>query len=776
MTEQDQELQNLLSKGNSAAWEKNWNDAAVYYQQALDIDPSNFRALTNIGLAYYEMREYREALEAYRKAVELNPDDPAPYEKMFLIYRDIDQVSDAVKVALEAAESHLTNEDIQKAIENWKRVLELDIHNVKAHARLGMVYERLGKKKLAVSEYINTASLLQMGGNTEKATESIDRALKCSPENIMAIRAKEILHQGRQLPLPEPVAKEPQPEVMTDALKLKPPEPEQATVYENPIAEAVEKALVVLAETLFEEEIMGEGGKLPNTRELDSALSWNAEGGDNPDAVAEEGDSMLKLHVSQTIEAYSGGNEKDAADYIKSAIDDGYSNPAAYFMLGYLFSNLGRMESAIRSLNKSVSNENFALASRLLLADYYAGMEQWVDASREYLEALRIADTSLAEKQDVEDLIHLYEVMMDDLEQQEGDEAYIEMSGHIKEMLLRPDWREILLELRSKGKSEDGFLLPQLDVLLDDRRSQIMGAHRNILELAQDGHYGAAMEMAFFALKNAPTFLPLHVTIGDLLMEEGKISGAVTKYLAVADVYTVQGKTERALAMLNKVIELQPMNIEIRQRRIDLLEEYGQKEEAIQEYINLAEVFFSLAELDSARSSYVKALAISKTLTDGGNTRLRLLQRLADLDIQRLDWESAITTYEEIGEVAPRNQKASISIIDLNYRLSKFPAAEREIERFIDQLDPAVDGETIHNYLTALKQEVPREAYVIRKLVDFYKGLGKKELAIAELDGLGELLLDTGKRDEALAVVTEIIELNPPNVDAYQKLLDQLES
>ncbi|MFN2113389.1 MAG: tetratricopeptide repeat protein [Anaerolineales bacterium] len=775
MTEQNQELQNLLSKGNSAAWEKNWNDAAVYYQQALDIDPNNFKALTNIGLAYYEMREYREALEAYRKAVELYAEDPAPYEKMFLIYRDIDQVSDAVKVALQAAESHLTNEDIQKAIENWKRVLELDIHNVKAHARLGMVYERLGKKKLAVSEYINTASLLQMGGNTKKAAESIDRALKCSPENIMALRAKEILHQGRQLPLPEPIVKEPEPIVVTDALKLKAPEPEKPTVYENPIAEAVAKALVVLAEALFEEEIMAEGGKPSRARDLDSALSWNAEGDENPVDIADEDDSLLKLHVSQTIEAYSGGNEKDAAEYIKSAIDDGYTNPAAYFMLGYLFSNLGRMESAIRSLNKSVSNENFALASRLLLADYYAGMEQWVDASREYLEALRIADTSLAEKQDVEDLIHLYEVMMDDLEQQEGNEAYIDMSGHIKEMLLRPDWREILSELRSKGKSEDGFLLPQLDALLDDRRSQIMGAHRNIMELAQEGHYGAAMEMAFFALKNAPTFLPLHITIGDLLMEEGKISGAVTKYLAVADVYTVQGKTERALAMLNKVIELQPMNIEIRQRRIDLLEEYGQREEAIQEYINLAEVFFSLAELDSARSSYVKALAISKTVADGGNTRLRLLQRLADLDIQRLDWESAITTYQEIGEVAPRNQKASISIIDLNYRLSKFQAAEKEIERFIDQLDPAVDGETIHNYLTALKQEVPREVYVIRKLVDFYKGLGKKELAIAELDGLGELLLDIGKRDEALAVVKEIIGLNPPNVDAYQKLLDQLE-
>lgn len=769
MTELNQELQDLLSKGNSAAWDKNWNDAAVYYQQALDIAPGNFKALTNIGLAYYEMREYREALDAYRKAVEINPDDPAPYEKMFLIYKEVNQSTEAVKAALLAAESHLKNEDIQKAIENWKRVLELDIRNVKAHARLGMVYERLGRKKLAVSEYIHTASLLQLNGNLAKASESIERALKCSPENIITLRAKEILHQGRQLPIPEPIDKEPEEEIQVDAAQLEAPKPEPKKEYETPIAEAVDKAMIILAEAMFEEEMDAEGAKKAPRRDLDSALSWNAEGGE---AIVDG--SAVKLYVSQAIENFSTGNEKDAAENIKKAIDDGYTNPAAYFLLGYFFSNLGRMESAIRSLNKSVSHENFALASRLLLAQYYAGLEQWVDASREYLEALRIADTSLADKEDVEDLIHLYEVMMDDLEQQEGDDAYIEMSTHIGEMLLRPDWRSILIELRSQGRAEDGLILPQLDALLDDRRSQIMGIHQNITILAQEGHYGAAMELAFFALRNAPSFLPLHVTIGDLLMETNKIDGAVTKYLAVADVYTVQGKTERALTMLKKVIDLQPMNIEIRQRQIDLLEEYGHKEEAIQEYINLAEVFFPLAELDSARTAYNKALVLSKSIADGEIVRMKLLQRLADLDIQRLDWEAAIATYADICEVSPGNKKASVSIVDLNYRLGKIPAAEQEIDRFLALYDPKENKEVLEDYLTSLITEIPREAFMIRRLVDFYKEIGLQEQAISELDGLGDMLLEAGKKSEAVAVIQEIVSLNPPNVEAYEKLLGQL--
>ncbi len=770
MTEQIQELQDLLSKGNSAAWDQKWGDAASFYKQALEVDPGNFKALTNVGLAYFEMHEYEPALESYTKAVSINADEPAPYEKMFLIYQQLGMPTEAIKSALYAAESHLKNEDIQKAIENWKRVVELDVQNIKAHARLAMVYERLGKKKLAISEYINAASLLQFAGNAEKAAESVERALQCSPENIIAVRAKEILHQGRQLPLPEPIIKEPE-DIRIDIPQEEAAEPVEQKEFETPIAEAVDKAMIVLAEALFEEQIFDKGEKSDQGRDLDSALSWNVDA--DTDLTD---DSLLKLHVSQAIEHLSSGNEKEASDHIKSAIDDGYNNPAAYFLLGYLYSSMGRMESASRSLNKSVSHADFALASRLLLAQFYSSTEVWVEACKEYLEALRIADTSLVDKENVEDLIHLYEVMMDDLEQQEGDDAYIEMSKHIEEMLVRSDWREILIDLRSKDKTKDGILLPQMDSLLDDRRSQIMGIHRNILDLSKEGYYGAAMEKAFFALRNAPTFLPLHITIGDLLMEQNKVSGAVTKYLSVADVYAVQGKTERALSMLEKGIKLQPMNIEIRQRHIDLLEEYGKKEEAIIEYVNLADVFFPLAELDSARSAYSKALVLAKTLSNDKGWKIKLLQRLADLDIQRLDWDSAVITFEEIIEISPQNHKASISIVDLNYRLGKNPAAEKEINRYIEQFDLPAQADTIKEYLSNLKQEITGEDYILRRLINLYKETGQKDQAITELDALGDLLLGEGRKTDAVEVILELISLEPPNINDYQKLLEQLKS
>jgi len=219
---------------------------------------------------------------------------------------------------------------------------------------------------------------------------------------------------------------------------------------------------------------------------------------------------------------------------------------------------------------------------------------------------------------------------------------------------------------------------------------------------------------------------------------------------------------------------LQPMNIEIRQRKIDLLEEYGNKEEAINEYINLADAFFPLAELDSARSAYTKALVLAKSITDDGGFRLKLLLRLADIDIQRLDWDSAIATFKEITEYIPSHKKASVSIVDLNYRLGKKPAAELEIDRFLSLYDPQTDGDTIRDYLVALKEEISGEDYIIRCLVKFYSELGQREQVITELDGLGDMLLDAGRKQDAVAVIEEIITMNPPNLEAYQKLLIQL--
>ncbi len=89
--------------------------------------------------------------------------------------------------------------------------------------------------------------------------------------------------------------------------------------------------------------------------------------------------------------------------------------------------------------------------------------------------------------------------------------------------------------------------------------------------------------------------------------------------------------------------------------------------------------------------------------------------------------------------------------------------------------DPELEAENILIYLNSLREEIPNERFIVRQLISFYKDKGQVEQAISELDNLGDMLLEAGDKGAAVEVIQEIITMNPPNIEAYQKLLKQLQ-
>ncbi len=58
-------------------------------------------------------------------------------------------------------------------------------------------------------------------------------------------------------------------------------------------------------------------------------------------------------------------------------------------------------------------------------------------------------------------------------------------------------------------------------------------------------------------------------------------------------------------------------------------------DEAIQQYLDLAGIYYSLAELDMARKTYQSALRLAQHSTDPHHWTWELLNRIADIDMQR---------------------------------------------------------------------------------------------------------------------------------------------
>src|SRR3972149_6303792 len=89
------------------------------------------------------------------------PDDPIPVEKCAEVFERLGQVKDAIQQRVQAADMHIKRKDAEKAVENWNHIARLNPENISVRSRLALTYERLGRRREAVTEYLSVAATLQ---------------------------------------------------------------------------------------------------------------------------------------------------------------------------------------------------------------------------------------------------------------------------------------------------------------------------------------------------------------------------------------------------------------------------------------------------------------------------------------------------------------------------------------------------------------------------------------------------------------------------------------
>ena len=116
MTEGEKKYQLALNQGYSAAWDLDWEKAADYYRMALNEKPGDTKAMSNLALALFEMRKYRESLNFYLQVAKEMPQDSTALEKIAILYDEIGKSDIGSKVATKAAEIYIKSGDIFKAL------------------------------------------------------------------------------------------------------------------------------------------------------------------------------------------------------------------------------------------------------------------------------------------------------------------------------------------------------------------------------------------------------------------------------------------------------------------------------------------------------------------------------------------------------------------------------------------------------------------------------------------------------------------------------------
>lgn len=756
-------FQQLMSQGHSAAWDQVWERAEAFYRQALMEVPNHPQALTSLALVLFETQRFDEALEYYLRAVRASPEDPIPLEKVAQLYERLGKLQNAIQVSLKAAELHLKNRDVNSAIQNWVRITSLDPENLQAHGRLAVVYERLGNKERAFVEYLACASLLQAAGSMERAMRAVNQALLVSPNHPAGIAALAMLRDFKPLPRPNRPRGGTAPLRMSQVRQFETPKTEPD---EDPVTQAARRALTFLADLLFdlaEDTEAGTSGK----RSLQSILQGRGLRG-------QYDRSRITLHLGQVVDLQTRGQFEQAAAELEKAVDAGLDHPAVAFDLGFLYAQQGRIETALRHLQTACRVPGFALGAFLLMGDLQLKQRRIKDAAISFLEALKLADAQVVDPMRADDLRQLYDPLVEDQRHVSDQNVQLSLCQNIQGLLMQANWRESVERARQQLPVRDssGPPVPLAEVLTQTRSSLVIESLSLISELSSRGQFRSAMEEAFYALHHAPAYLPLHTQIAELLLKQGETRQAADKFNVIARAYTTRGEFPRAVSTYRRLIALAPTDLNARSRLIDLLNANGKVDEALHEYINLADIYYSLADLEMVRKTYTEALRLAQGADR--SWRQRILHRMADLDMQSLDWRQAARVYEQIRTLEPEDEKARFELIGLHFRLGREAMGLSELDNYLSHLVHAQRSDAAIAFTERLFGEHPDRLLVRRRLADLYRQSGQIEKAVAQLDAVGEAMLESGDRIGAMQVIETIVSLDPPNKPDYVALLEQL--
>jgi len=701
-----------MNQGHTAAWDQTWNRAASFYRQALEEFPENPKALTSLGLALFESQQYDEAMVCYRKAATLLPTDPMPFEKVARICERTSRLNDAIQAYLQAADLHVKNRDMERAIECWLRITRFNAEHLVAHSRLAVTYERLGRKAQAVQEYLAVASIIQRSGAPDKAVQAINYALQIVPDNQDAQHAL-VLVRSNQL-LPRPVR------TRGGTGSLRPPEVIRMEETEqiksedsklDPVAETHQKALITLADILFE-STEESAQRLAGRRAAGQILRGSA--GATPEQAQQ---ATVMRHLGFAIDAQTQGNDNLAANELGKSVEAGLGHPAAYFMLGLLNASQEHPEVSLRDLQTAVKHPDYALAGRLLLGQTMTRLGRWQEAATNFLKALQIADAEIVPEDQAELVFQMYEPLIEAQAHEKDEKSIVSICENISALLFRPEWRTQLETSREKLPPQPEGSPPLLlaEMLLETRSNEVVDSLATIRYLTDQNLLRTAMEEAFTALLYVPTYLPLHSQIGEILLKEDHVVDAIDKFSVVAQAYSARGEATQACALLRRLVKLAPLDLNVRKRLIDQLVASGQIDEAIRGYLDLADIYYHQADLEAARSIYSTALRLAQGSQASRAWSVDILFHVADIELQRLDLRGALRIYEQIRMLQPEEAKARISIISLNYRMSQEMAALSEIESFVSYLHGKGQEDKATKFISSMLEEHPEMEELVKR-------------------------------------------------------------
>jgi tetratricopeptide (TPR) repeat protein len=714
-----------LKKASNAAWDRRWDTAIKEYRRALAEFPADASAHVGLALALQESNKFDEALAEYTLLAKMQGDDPAPLARVALLLEKMNRRSDAGAAYLQLAQMYLDQKQMNKAVEAWRKASALEPERAEPHEKLAAAFTEAGHNGPAAREWIALAKLAQRGGDTPRATQCAERALVLEPDNTAArFLLNELAGRGTSL---------------------------GAQVGASPVELARRSALSRLAASV-----------------LDDKTPWRR--GDSGGRAGADMDSLL----ARAIDAQQHGQTREAIELYEKILGAGQARPEVQFNLAILYQNSLRHDDAIALLNQTVRTPQFAVASHFALGQSYRSQNKIDSALDHYVQAMKIVDLSSVNRSQADQVIRLYQSLSDSYHAKGDTESAQKYRATLLDFLNSKGWQDKVREVRDHIAAEamGGTPLSMQEVFETPESQRVIELLRTSDELMREGKLYAASDLAYQAIELGPNYLPAHVQLAEVAVTAGRIPQAIEKFDALAETAEVRRDLPKAISFYKQALKLAPDDVTRRAKLINVLVQSGQLPEALAEYEAVGRGLDAAGQVQKAADKYNEGLMLAARAGVVGETVANLRRDLGISYMKLREDSKALAIFQELQKQVPDDDHVRYYLIELYFRTGQTLMGETELEGLLERYTEA--PQYAQAALTSLAEAFPDEPAIARRLAQHHAETGSISKAIEILDEVGEHLLNAGRKAEAIGVIQDIIEMKPPQVNEYRRLLLEL--
>ncbi|MBN1246820.1 MAG: tetratricopeptide repeat protein [Anaerolineae bacterium] len=736
-------FEEAMQKANDFGWAEEWDAAVKLYQRALSEFPDSDSALIGYAWALLNNEQLDEALEVYEHLTKVIPTDPGPYERSAEILEQRGQDKSAANAYIEAAHRYAKQGLGARQMTALESTVRLRPQDKDAWNTLLQLYRVQDERQKAVHAAIWLSYLLQ-DEDRDRAIGLCREVQAFAPQDPRMGQMVILLQSNRRIPKPPPIGSE--EEIVIDSdLDAVDAQQDGGT----PVEMARQRALTKLAESIFAED--------RTTRRGPSEMA-------------------VDVLISRAVDAQTRGDVEVAIQHYEELLDTGLSMSSIHFNLGLLYKEQMRFDEAIAHFEASKSDPEYVLGSHFSLGECYQAQGEFQEALGHFLEAVKVVDIATIEREHVDDLIRVYEGLAQNLVNTGEPQRAEQVSEMLVEFLGRRGWEDSAVKARKRldDLARMGTVLSLAELISLPGSEDILRSIARVQEYQRRNRIYLALEEIFQALSVTPDYLPLHHLLGILLRDNGHLEEATQKFLTVAETYEIRGQFPQALATYELILDISPLNIPVHRRVVEVLTQHGRIDDALLQYLQMADAYYQLAQPEQARDAYTEALRLAPRGTADRGWQTRILHRMADLDVQRLDWLAAIEDNEDILRISPDDERAHLALYRLYPRTNRphlgIAALDKLIKRYLSNHKVTKALTILEDLVASDPESIPLRV----RIAQLYLNLGRRDEALHHLDVLGDLQLEAGYRDAAIKTIEAMLALNPANREAYADLYREM--